>query len=93
MLRLPHSETWRAAAWFVLLAPMSSEADKERRQAIERVRPHGWYVAGQNPKTGYTRMFFSCGVHKMWLPKTPSSPYTYRNKASRMISVCSTQRG
>jgi hypothetical protein len=70
---------------------MSSEANKERRRAIDLVRNHGWFEAGANPRTGYTRMKCGCGMHMMWLPKTPSSRYTYRNKARRMISLCSVQ--
>ena len=71
---------------------MSSEANKERQRAIDLVKPHGWYEASTNPKTGYTKMYCSCPEkHMMWLPKTPSNPNTYRNKAQRMIAMCSTE--
>lgn len=68
---------------------MSSEHDKERQRAIRKVAPHGWWVKGTNPKTGYTTMYCSCGQHQLRLPKTPSIPNTFRRKAAQMIRMCS----
>lgn len=70
---------------------MSSEHDKERQACIRAVAPHGWWVKGSNPKTGYTTLFCSCEIkHRISIPKTPSNPATFRLKARQMIRTCST---
>jgi hypothetical protein len=61
-----------------------------RDEAVEAVAEHGWHAA-RTTKRGYLIMRCSCGSHQETLHKTPSNPNHFRQKAARMVAVCSSQ--
>jgi hypothetical protein len=61
-----------------------------RDEAVAAVAEHGWYPA-RTTKRGYLIMRCSCGDHQETLHKTPSNPHHFRQKAARMITICSRQ--
>jgi hypothetical protein len=61
-----------------------------REEAVAAVAEHGWLPA-RLTKRGYLIMRCSCGEHQETLHKTPSNPNHFRQKAARMIAVCSRQ--
>ncbi len=67
---------------------MAGSARRELAKAVAKVEEHGWYVARVN-KSGYLILRCGCGDHQQTLHKTPSSPHHFRQKADRMIAICS----
>jgi hypothetical protein len=67
---------------------MTAEHDKELSAALKKVEAHGWFVA-RITKSGYRQMRCACGQHTETLHKSPSNPQHFRQKANRMVRVCS----
>ncbi len=67
-----------------------SGQDAERARVVREVAAHGWTVARETAK-GYYVMRCGCGRHQETLHKTPRLQDHFRQKAARMIRVCSTQ--
>ena len=59
----------------------------ERDELIADAAAYGWRPARTTAR-GYVIMRCSCGKHQETLPKTPSSPSTFRNKLRKMIRDC-----